>query len=281
MTLMDDIQFLLAKYHIKPRRSLGQSFCIDSLLFRRMITYSRITEKDVVLEIGAGFGFLTRLLSNIAKDVIALELDYRLIKALKENLHGNKNVRIIQGDFLKIPLPKFTKIVANPPYSISSKMILHLFNFNFQSAVLTLQKEFVKKLTAQKGNANYGSLSVIASYSASINELEAVPKQSFYPVPQIDSTVVLIKPKKPYYDVGDKRFYLKMVKCLFTHRNKKVKNALKHCIWNEFNITHDSIQRVVKELPYLDLKVNNLTPEKCGTISHRLHGILQEETCFK
>ena len=211
MTLLDDLQFFFNKYQFIPRRSLGQSFCIDHRLLRRMVTYSAITEHDLVLEIGSGFGFLTHLLSNIAKVVYAIELDFKLVKALKEIFQTKENVKILQGNVLKIPLPNFTKIVANPPYSISSKMIFHLFSFNFQCAVMTFQREFVKKLTAQKGNSNYGSLSVIASYSATINELEDVSNQSFYPPPNIDSTIVLIKPQKPLFDVGDKDFYFKLV----------------------------------------------------------------------
>ncbi|MCK5402578.1 ribosomal RNA small subunit methyltransferase A [Candidatus Bathyarchaeota archaeon] len=276
MTLLDDLQFLIAKYHIKPRISIGQCFCIDPFLLRRMITYSSVTEKDVVLEIGAGFGFLTRLLTDVAKDVITIELDPKLVKAIKEIFRSKKNIRIIQGNFLKIHLPKFNKIVANPPYSISSNLILHLFRLNFQYAIMTLQKEFVQKLVAQKGSKNYRSLSVIASYSASIKMLEDVPRESFYPHPNVDSTIISIKPQKPLFNVGDKHFYFKMVRRLFTHRNKKLQNALKFFIRNESNIANDAIKTLVKELPYLDLKVYELTPEEFGIISYKLYSIFKE-----
>ena len=276
MTLLGDLQFLLAKYHIKPRRSIGQCFCINPFLLRRMVIYSNVTEKDIVLEIGAGFGFLTRLLSDVAQDVITIELDPKLVKAIKEILQDNENIRIIQGNFLKIHLPNFTKIVSNPPYSISSNLILHLFSLNFQCAVLTLQKEFVQKLIAQKGRKTYGSLSVIASYSASITILEDVSRESFYPRPNVDSTIILIKPQKPLFNVGDKRFFFKMVRSFFTHRNKKLKNALKFFIRTEYKITNDAIKKLVKEFPYLDLKVYDLTPEDFGIISYKLYNIFKE-----
>ncbi|MCK5625962.1 hypothetical protein KAI11_03815, partial [Candidatus Bathyarchaeota archaeon] len=170
----------------------------------------------------------------------------------------------------------FTKIVANPPYSISSNLILHLFRLNFQYAIMTLQKEFVQKLVAQKGSKNYRSLSVIASYSASIKMLEDVPRESFYPHPNVDSTIISIKPQKPLFNVGDKHFYFKMVRCLFTHRNKKLQNALKFFIRNESNIANDAIKTLVKELPYLDLKVYELTPEEFGIISYKLYSIFKE-----
>lgn len=276
MTLLDDLQFLIAKYHIKPRISIGQCFCIDPFLLRRMVTYSSVTEKDVVLEIGAGFGFLTRLLTDVAKDVITIELDPKLVKAIKEILRDKENIRIIQGNFLNIHLPNFTKIVSNPPYSISSPLILRLFRLNFQCAVLTLQKEFVQKLIAQKGNKTYGSLSVIASYSASIKKLENVSRESFYPHPNVDSTVILVKPQKPLFNVGDKRFFFKMVRRFFTNRNKKLQNAIKFFIRNEFKITNDAIKKLIKEFPYLDSKVYDLTPEEFGIISYKLYSIFKE-----
>jgi 16S rRNA A1518/A1519 N6-dimethyltransferase RsmA/KsgA/DIM1 with predicted DNA glycosylase/AP lyase activity len=143
---------------------------------------------------------------------------------------------------------------------------------------MTFQREFVKKLTAQKGNSNYGSLSVIASYSATINELEDVSNQSFYPPPNIDSTIVLIEPQKPLFDVGDKDFYFKLVKSCFTQRNKKVHNALKQFIQNEFNLTKNMITKIVKEFPYHDSRVYELTPEALGEISYQLHNLLNKET---
>lgn len=242
-----------------------------------MITYSRITKKDIVLEIGSGFGFLTRILSNFAKEVITIELDPKLIKAIKEILRGNENIKIIQGNFLRVPLPNFTKIVANPPYSISSHLILHLFKLNFECAVMTLQKEFVQKLTAQKGSANYGSLSVIVSYSVVIQVLEDVPRNSFYPIPNVDSSIVSIKPHKPLFNVGDSSFYFKMVRHFFTNRNKKLQNALKFFIRNEFNITNDAIKKLIKDFPYLESKVYDLTPEEFGIISVELDRIYKEE----
>lgn len=281
MTLLHDVQFFLDKYNITPRRAMGQSFCIDSSLLEKMITYSQITKKDIVLEIGTGFGFLTRLLSDVAKEVISIELDSKLIKAIKDILQSKDNIRIIQGNFLKIPLPKFTKIVANPPYSISSALILRILSLNFKSAVLTLQREFVNKLIAQKGGTNYGSLSVIASHNTVIKILEDVPRRSFYPHPKVDSTLVFIKPQKPLFNVGDKKFYVKIVKRFFTHRNKTLQNVLKIFLRNDFNFTNDTILKVIPTFPYLKFKVNDLSPEAFGKISSILYQIFKEEKNFR
>jgi len=273
MSLLDEVKCLLYKYGIKPRRSLGQSFCVDPHLLRRMVSSSTINKKDIILEVGAGLGFLTKLLSEVAQEVIAVELDPKLCKVLKETLQEKKNIRIIKGDFLKIHLPRFSKVVANPPYSISSPLILKLFRGKFECAVLTLQREFIEKLTAQNGSTKYGSLTVIAYYSATIKALEDVPKHSFYPHPNVDSTVILIKPRKPLFDVGDKGLFIKVVKSLFTQRNKKLRNALNIFIRNEYNVKKEDTRILVEDFPYLESRVFNLAPKEFGEVSRRIYSV--------
>jgi 16S rRNA (adenine1518-N6/adenine1519-N6)-dimethyltransferase len=273
MDLFNEVKRLLLKYSIKPRKSAGQSFCVDICLLERMLTYSTINEKDTVLEIGAGFGFLTQLLSEVAKEVIAIELDPKLVKALKELLQGKKNVRIIEGDFLKVYLPKFNKVVANPPYSISTHLVKNLFTKKIENAVLTLQKEFVQKLTAKKGSRNYGGLSVITHYNAAVKTLEDVPRHSFYPHPDVDSNVVLIKPRKPFFNVGDESLFLKIVPNLFSQRNKKMRNALEVFIRNEYNVKKTVAKILVEDFPYLESKVYDLKPKEFGEISRKVHSI--------
>ena len=90
MDLLDEVKMLLRKYAIRPRRSIGQSFCIDLDLLRRLVIYSTINKDDVILEVGAGFGFLTKLLSEVAEKVIAIELDFRLVKALRDILRDKE-----------------------------------------------------------------------------------------------------------------------------------------------------------------------------------------------
>jgi 16S rRNA (adenine1518-N6/adenine1519-N6)-dimethyltransferase len=273
MDLLDKARFLLRKYGIRPRRSIGQSFCVDSSLLRRMVNYSAIDEEDVVLEVGAGFGFLTRILSEVSKEVIAVELDHKLVKALKEILRDKENIQIVEGDCLNVHLPRFSKVVANPPYSISSPLVLNLLGGKFECAVLTLQREFVEKLTAQRGSRTYGSLAVIAHYSAAVKALEDVPRRSFYPHPNVDSTVVLIKPQKPLFEVGDEGLFFKIVRSSFTQRNRKLRNFLKVFIRNELKVNKGKARMLVEDFPYLESRVYDLTPEEFGEISCKIHRI--------
>lgn len=99
--LLDETKHLLYEYNMHPRKSLGQSFCVDEKLLDRMIAYSNLSKDDIVLEIGSGFGSLTRLLSEAAKRVIAVELDPKLLKALKKNLGDIENIAIVPETFLR------------------------------------------------------------------------------------------------------------------------------------------------------------------------------------
>ena len=103
-----------------------------------MVNYSNVNKNDTVLEIGSGFGFLTRALSDAAGKVIAVELDTRLVAALKSELNYRDNIVIIEGNILTTDIPEFNKIVSNPPYSISNPLILKIFDWCFDNAILTL-----------------------------------------------------------------------------------------------------------------------------------------------
>lgn len=267
MDLLDEVKMLLRKYAIRPRRSIGQSFCIDLGLLRRLVIYSTINKDDVILEVGAGFGFLTKLLSEVAEKVIAIELDFRLVKALRDILRDKENIQIIEGDILQVHLPKFSKVVSNPPYSISLPLVMHLFRLKSKGSVLTLQREFVEKLTAQKDSRKYGSLAVIAYYNADIKVLEDVPRRSFYPYPNVDSTIVSMKPRKPLFNVGDESLFFKIVRNLFTKRNRKMRNSLDVFIRNEFKVNKEEARKLVEEFPYLESRVYDLTPEQFGEVS--------------
>ena len=125
-----------------------------------MISYASVTEDDVVLEVGAGLGFLTQLLSHECKRVIAVEVDPKLITILREQLHGLQNVDLTEGDILKVSVPSFNKVVSTPPYSISSPLLFLLLERKFECAVLTFQKEFAERLAAYVGSKDYGRLTV-------------------------------------------------------------------------------------------------------------------------
>ena len=119
---------LLRTFRIVPNRLLGQNFMVDPSLFPKLVDYASLDKTDVVLDAGAGFGFLTRFLANKCKSVLAVEKDPRVATVLREQLRGLANVTVIEGDVLKTAIPNFSKVVSIPPYQISSRLLLWLFD---------------------------------------------------------------------------------------------------------------------------------------------------------
>lgn len=281
MRLLDEEKQLLSEYGIRPKKKLGQSFCIDEELLKRMVNYANLNENDTVLEVGSGFGFLTHLLSETTCQVIAVEIDSKLLKALKDKVGSRGNVILLQGDILKLELPNFKKVVSNPPYTISSSLMLLLFKRGFERAILTLQREFAEKLTAKFGNRNYGALSVIADYKADVKILERVPQESFYPQPRVESAVVLIESRKKF-SVVDETFFFTFVEYLFTLRNRKVRKPLESFLVKEIGMSKADAKIVISSLPFTEVKVCDMKPEDFAVLSDLIHPIVRsKKTVFK
>ena len=243
------------------KSKLGQNFLTDINTAKREVEYAKINKKDAVLEVGPGKGILTKLLSEKAKRVIAVEIDTKLFENLKTILP--KNVELINEDILNLDLeklPKFNKIVSNLPYQISSPFIFKILEYDFELAVLILQKEFVERLVAEPGDKNYSRLSVSVFYKAYCELLETVPKGRFRPAPKVDSAIVEILPRKyKPFELKDEGVFYELVKNLFSHRRKKIKTILK----NKYRIESS-------DLPFLDYRVEKLSPKQIGELSNKL-----------
>ncbi len=240
---------------------LGQNFLINKYTAKKEIEYAEINKNDIVLEVGPGKGFLTNLLAEKAKKVICVEIDKKLVKHL-ENIIPD-NVEIINNDILKVDLkklPRFNKIVSNIPYQISSPLIFKILEYNFDLAVLILQKEFAQRLVAEPGDKNYSRLSVSVFYDAYCELLDIVSKKHFRPIPKVDSAIVKILPRKyKPFELIDKTFFLKLNRELFNYRRKKIKTILK----NIYNLEN-------KNLPFLEYRVEKLSPKQIGILSNKL-----------
>lgn len=244
------------------KQKLGQNFLVDKRVAEREVEYANIKDNDVVLEIGPGQGILTRLLAKKAKKVIAIEIDKKLVDGLKLSIPGN--VELIHENALNIDfetLPKFNKIVSNLPFKISSPITFKLLEYNFQLAVLIYQKEFAERMVAIPGSKDYSRLSVGVYYKTECEILEAIPKICFKPQPKVDScTIRLIPRKDPPFFLRDEKLFFELTRILFNHRRKKIKTNLKG-IYDLNNV------------PYLDERVENLTPKQIGEISNILYDI--------
>jgi 16S rRNA (adenine1518-N6/adenine1519-N6)-dimethyltransferase len=268
---LEETKQLLRTHRIFPNKLLGQNFMVEPLLYPKLCTYAALSKADVVLDVGAGFGWLTCFLADKSKGVVAIEKDPQIASILREQVKGLDNVKVVEGDVLKATLPNFNKTIAIPPYYLSSQLIMWLLERKVECAVLILQKEFVDRLVAPVGSEEYGWLTVVTYQSVEVELLDIVPKTLFYPQPEVDSAIVSLRPwsKKPF-DVKDQSFFMRMMKWLFTQRNKKIGKAIAPFIRDNFKLSKQDAEELALSLPFHDNRVRELLPKNFGAIANAL-----------
>ncbi|MGQ9823829.1 MAG: 16S rRNA (adenine(1518)-N(6)/adenine(1519)-N(6))-dimethyltransferase RsmA [Desulfotomaculales bacterium] len=241
------LQKILADHGFWFRKRWGQNFLVDENIVRKITAAAEITPGDVVVEIGAGAGTLTRALAAKAELVIALEIDQRLLPVLAETLGGFSNVEVVWESALDVDFDRLVagaaaarngglplqtyKVVANIPYSITTPLLLHLLRggFRFDFLLLMLQQEVARRLAAGPGCKDYGALSIVAQYYTVPKILFRVPKTVFYPRPEVDSAVVRLQRRaNPAVRVFDEEIFFRLVRGAFSPRRKTIVNALAH-----------------------------------------------------
>lgn len=264
MLLRNFVKNFLRKYKIKPSKKFGQSFLVDENIIKRMIEYAEVNNNDTVLDIGSGLGFLTELLAERARKIIAVESDIRFANFLKEKFSENRKIEVWSGDFLKFNFKnRYNKIVSSPPYSIASKILFKLLEEKFTLAVLLLQKEFATRMIAVPGSSEYSRLTVMTRIKAEVEKLEDVPNTAFYPKPKVSSTIIKIKPMKIAFEISDMFLFEKIVKFMFTQRKRKVKNVLQKLFKGRIL----EIPTSLASIPHLERRVFTLKPEEIGEIA--------------
>jgi 16S rRNA (adenine1518-N6/adenine1519-N6)-dimethyltransferase len=251
-------------------RFLGQNFLVDKNVAKLQVRYGQINSSDRVLEIGPGYGILTKLLAKRAKEVIAIEKDARLAARLKELRLSN--LKIIQGDALKINLEQldFNKIVSNPPYYIASQLTFKLLATSFQLGILMYQKEFAERMVAKSGEKSYGRLSVNIYYHAKCELLKRVPKDAFRPKPKVDSMILKLIPRvEPAIKVIDEDLFFKLVNLTFSQRRKKIKSTLRNN-WQKFTQNKGKLWEIIEALPFKERRPGEISPQEIGDLANRL-----------
>ena len=236
-----DVPALLRAYALRPKKGLGQNFLVDPVALSRVAAAAEIGPGDVVLEIGPGLGSLTRYLAHAARRVVAVELDGSLFPALRQVLAGYDNVTLIQGDILDLDLAALVGsggyvVAANIPYYITSAVIRHLLDRSPgqgegaaaarpERITLTVQKEVGQRMIAQPGEMNLLALSVQVFGAPRL--AASIPAGAFYPVPDVDSSVVCIDlyPQPLIAEASLDRFF-ELVRAGFHQKRKKLRNAL-------------------------------------------------------
>src|ERR687891_1655414 len=212
-------------------RSLGQHHLIDKRVLKEVIRSSQISREEVVCEAGTGEGILTRELCKYAKRVISFEIDKILYLRARNYLSDFSNLLLIHEDIFKNSDIGFDVFVSNLPYSRSKDAIEWLALKKFNRAIIMLQREFVDKLQARAGEANYRSISVIGQYCFRIENLFEVNRSSFTPQPRVKSQVVRLTPKGENHLIMQT---LKNINYIFSRRNKKAAAVLKALGRKEF-----------------------------------------------
>lgn len=256
---------------LKPSKAIGQNFLKDKKIAEWIVEQAGIRPGDRVLEIGPGLGILTGHILRKTKSYVGVELDARLAGHI-EKKHG---VEIINADVLGTDLPEFDKIVSNLPYQISSEIINKLLvECEFQRGILMFQKEFALHLVASPGNRAYSRISVLASYYADCEIIRHVPKDAFYPAPKVDSAIVKLTPRPATFRPSDEKYYFDLVRVLFSHKNRKIRNALvsEH---RRLGVGKEDIKGWVDEVPHANDRAVTLAPEKLNEIAEWLNAKMQ------
>ena len=224
---------LMAERPPYPRKRLGQHFLIDPNVLRKIVNLADISSTDPVCEIGPGGGALTGLLCEAANQVVALEVDPRMVEFLRKKLGNYSNLDVKEQDALRYSFQDLSGpaiIVGNLPYNISTPILFRLLEakHTIHRMVLTLQLEVAQRLAAEPGTKEYGVLSVMAQHLAEVRLGFSVSRKCFRPVPDVDSGVVRLDIRQDNQNSSEELAqFQRIVRAAFGQRRKTLSNALK------------------------------------------------------
>ncbi len=229
---------ILQKYNFNFQKKFGQNFLIDTSVLDRIIAAAEITKDDCVLEIGPGIGTMTQYLAEQAGEVVAVEIDQKLIPILEDTLSAYDNVTVINDDILKVDVNKIVqeknggrpiKVVANLPYYITTPIIMGLFENHvpLKSITIMVQKEVADRMQVGPGTKDYGALSLAVQYYAQPKIVANVPPNCFIPRPNVGSAVIrLTRYEVPPVQVEDEKKMFSIIRASFNQRRKTLVNGL-------------------------------------------------------
>jgi 16S rRNA (adenine1518-N6/adenine1519-N6)-dimethyltransferase len=236
MTLLGAAQIreLAAQLDLKPSKSLGQNFVIDSNVCTKIVRTAGVTSDDIALEIGPGLGSLTLAMLEIAKSVIAVEIDPRLAQQLPitvaQHFEHPENLTVINKDALAVnDLPVDpTVLVANLPYNVSVPVLLHLLEKfpSIRTGVVMVQAEVADRLAAKPGGKEYGIPSVKAAWWADVKNVGTVSRSIFWPAPNVDSKLVGFTRRETAGSEESRTKVFTIIDAAFAQRRKMLRSAL-------------------------------------------------------
>ena len=245
---------ILAKYDLYAKKNFGQNFIIEPGIVEKIARLSQADARSAVIEIGPGIGALTEQLARVAGQVLAFEIDDRLIEVLADTLSDYPNVEVKHQDFLEADLNATVAklktqsdqvlVCANLPYYITTPILFKIFESKADIPVITvmMQKEVADRFTAAVSTKDYIALSVIVQYQYQVQTVMKIPKTIFNPRPAVDSAVVQFTRKLPQRAARDEAQFFALVKGCFKQRRKTLYNNFREYLQDK-----DEAARLLKE----------------------------------
>lgn len=272
---------VLEKYGFSFQKKYGQNFLIDRHILEGIVDAAQISREDFILEIGPGIGTLTQYLCEAGREVLAVELDRKLIPILADTLSSYNNVEVICHDVLKLDLSGLIaeknasrpiKLVANLPYYITTPIIMSLFESHLplESITIMVQKELADRMQEGPGSKDYGALSLAVQYYAKPEVMFQVPPSAFIPRPRVGSAVVRLTCHKSCpVEVSDEAYLFRVIRASFNQRRKTLTNGLKNA--PDIRLPKEQITEVIKEMGLpATVRGEMLTLKQFAELSNRL-----------
>ena len=254
---------ILERHGFTFKKSFGQNFLTDTNILQKIVDTAEIDKGVNVIEIGPGIGALTEFLAENAAEVMAFEIDDRLIPILADTLRDFDNVQVVNKDILKADLqtqiqafknPDLPiKVVANLPYYITTPILMYLIESKipFAEFVVMMQKEVADRISAMPNTKAYGSLSIAVQYYMTAKVSFIVPRTVFVPAPNVDSAILkMVRRDQPVVSVQDEDFFFRVSKVAFVHRRKTLWNNLT----SHFGKSEDTKAKLEKALEIAKIK---------------------------
>lgn len=239
----------------QPKKRFGQNFLQDQSIINAIVSHVKLKENERLIEIGPGRGALTQYLLQNSPKLDVIEIDRDLVDYLSRKFSEYPQLTIHSQDVLRFDFNKLVQpeeqvfVIGNLPYNISTELLFYLSALPYIcNMVFMLQKEVVDRICALPGTTNYSRLSVGLQHKYVCSHLLDVPKECFYPIPQVESAVIRLRRRSEILPVDEKLFN-QVVTTAFNQRRKCLRNSLANLLDFTDNNVADKISQYVSMRP--------------------------------
>lgn len=228
-----EVRELLSAHGLAPRRSAGQNFVVDPNTVRRIIAAADLDATDTVVEIGPGLGSLTLTLADAVRRVIAIEIDAGFVEVLRTRIGDRDDIELVHADAMQVDLGALVgsgtaRLVANLPYNVATPLVVHAFDAAaITDAFVMVQREVGERWCAAPGDRLRAGISVKLDLIADVEVVFTIPRNVFYPVPNVDSVMVRLRRRDDGPDPAERRWVGRVVEAAFAQRRKTLRNTLR------------------------------------------------------